>query len=296
MTNDLRIGIAYALLSGLLWGFGPLFLKRGMKHSDVSAATLIQQVVAVTLLGFLATFRGELIELDFSGRAFWSFFLTGAVGASFGKIFYYKGIDKLGASKSTSVKNASPFLTAILAALFLGEEVNGYIAAGIALIVLGIVVLTRTAGKAGGTAGGVKYYIYPLLAAFCFGVNPIFKKVGITAANVPVLGAFITQTTALVFMLTIGRFLAIKPAWQPVPMMALSLFILSGITEALGSLFTFFALSHAPAVLVSPMWRISPLVTFALAHFTLRGIEIVTLRDGVAAALIVFGVFVLSQG
>jgi DME family drug/metabolite transporter len=296
MTDDLRIGIAYALLSGVLWGFGPLLLKRGMKHSDVSAATLIQQHVAVVLLGLLAAFRGELAHLDFSGRAFWSFFMTGAIGASFGKIFYYKGIDKVGASKSTSVKNISPFLTAILAVLFLGEEMNGFIAAGIALIVLGVVVLTRTIDKAGGSAGGIKYYIYPLLAAFCFGINPIFKKIGINAANVPVLGAFITQATALIFMLTIGRFLAIKPRWQRVPMTALCLFTLSGVTEALGSLFTFFALSHAPAVLVSPMWRISPLVTFALAHFTLKGIEIVTLRDGAAASLIVFGVFVLSQG
>jgi drug/metabolite transporter (DMT)-like permease len=58
---------------------------------------------------------------------------------------------------------------------------------------------------------------------------------------------------------------------------------------------TFIALIYGPAALLSPIWRISPLVTFGLAHFTLRGIEVVTLRDGVAAALIVAGVFVLSQ-
>jgi hypothetical protein len=36
-------------------------------------------------------------------------------------------------------------------------------------------------------------------------------------------------------------------------------------------------------------------VTFALARFTLKGIEVVTVRDGVAAGFIVAGVFVLSQ-
>lgn len=284
------------MLSGVLWGFGPLLLKRGMKHSNVSAATLIQQHVSVVVLGLLAAFRGELVVLDFSSRAFWSFFMAGAIGASFGKIFYYKGIDKVGASKSTSVKNSSPFLTAILAMMFLGEEMNAFIAVGVTLIVLGIVVLTQIKDRAGGTAARVKYFIYPLLAALCFGINPIFKKIGINAVNVPVLGAFITQTTALVFMLTLGRFFAIKPKWERVPVASLLLFALSGVTEALGSLFTFFALIHAPAMLVSPMWRISPLVTFALAHFTLKGIEVVTLRDGVAASLIVLGVFVLSQG
>lgn len=296
MTNPLTIGIAYALTAGTLWGFGPLLLKRGMKHSNVSAATLIQQHVSVALLGVLAAFRGELSELDFSSPAFWSFFMAGAIGASFGKIFYYKGIDKVGASKSSSVKNSSPFLTAILAMLFLGEEINLPIGVGVTLIVLGIVVLTRTQDRMGGTTARIKYFIYPLLAALCFGINPIFKKIGINAANVPVLGAFITQTTALVFMLTLGRFFAIKPKWERVPMASLVLFMLSGVTEALGSLFTFFALIYAPAMLVSPMWRISPLVTFAFAHFTLKGIEIVTLRDGVAASLIVLGVFALSQG
>ena len=80
------------------------------------------------------------------------------------------------------------------------------------------------------------------------------------------------------------------------PLRALGLVTFSSVTEALGSLFTFLALIYAPAIWVSPMRRISPLVTFALGHFTLRGIEVVTVRDGLAAALIVGGVFVLSQG
>jgi uncharacterized membrane protein len=97
-------------------------------------------------------------------------------------------------------------------------------------------------------------------------------------------------------MLSFGRLLAIQPKWERVPAKAVLLFALSGVTEALGSLFTFFALLYGPAALLSPIWRISPLVTFALARFTLRGIEVVTLTDGLAACLIVLGVFVLSHG
>ena len=114
--------------------------------------------------------------------------------------------------------------------------------------------------------------------------------------SLPILGAFVTQATALLVMLTLGRFFSVKAKWEPMPLKALGLVTISSLTEALGSLFTFFALIHAPAVLVSPMWRISPLVTFALVRFTLRGIEVVTLRDGLAAGLIVGGVFVLTRG
>lgn len=293
--SELEIGIAYALLAGILWGVGPLLLKRALKHTNVSTATLLEQNVSVLLLVGLATYSGEIREINFTSRAFWAFFLAGAVGASFGKVFYYKGIDKVGASKATSVKNSSPFLTAILAVLFLSESVSWLLFAGVTLIVLGIAVLTQTSADGERGVGRMQYFLYPIIAAFCFGVNPIFKKIGIDAASLPVLGTMITQVSALIFMLLFGRAIGLQIRWESVPVKALILCALSGITEGLGSLFTFFALAHGPAALLSPIWRISPLVTFALARFTLRGIEVVTMRDGVAAALIVAGVFVLSR-
>ncbi|MBI2227479.1 MAG: EamA family transporter, partial [Deltaproteobacteria bacterium] len=144
--------------------------------------------------------------------------------------------------------------------------------------------------------GRFEYLLFPLIAAFCFGINPIFKKIGISAAGLPVLGALVTQSTALLCMLAFGRFMGLKVKRERVPLRGLLFFALSGVTEAIGSLCTFFALIYGPAALLSPIWRISPLVTFALARFTLKGIEVVTLRDGVAASLIVAGVFVLSRG
>lgn len=294
-SSELQVGIAYALLAGALWGIGPLLLKRALRHTNVSTATLVEQNVSVALLVALAIYHGEIAHLDVTSSAFWAFFLAGAVGASFGKVFYYKGIDKVGASKATSVKNSSPFLTAILAVLFLGESLSWLLAAGVTLIVLGVAVLSQTQASGERGVDRLQYFLYPIIAALCFGVNPIFKKFGIDAAGLPILGTMITQVTALIFMLVFARAINLQIKWQPVPAKALLLCTLSGITEGLGSLFTFFALVHGPAAILSPIWRISPLVTFALARFTLRGIEIVTVRDGIAAALIVAGVFVLSQ-
>jgi uncharacterized membrane protein len=296
MSQELQTGIAYALLAGVLWGLSPLLLKRAIKYTNVSNATLVEQYVAVLLLVGLAAHSGEVVAADLTNRAFWAFFLAGAVGASFGKVFYYRGIDKVGASKATSVKNSSPLLTAILAIAFLGEDVNGFIVAGILAIILGIAVLTQSRESSGRPVDRLRYFLFPLIAALCFGINPIFKKIGMNAANLPVLGALITQTTALVFMIFLGKFMGLKPKWERIPAPGLILLALSGATEAFGSLFTFFALGYGPAALLSPIWRISPLVTFALARFTLKGVEVVTLRDGIAAALIVFGVFILSRG
>lgn len=296
MPVDLQLGIFYALAAGGLWGICPLLLKRGMRFSNVSTATLIQQYVAVATLFTLATARGELYPLRISLGSFAAFAGAGVVGASFGKIFYFKGIDKVGASKATSIKNSSPILTTFLAILLLGEELTLPIGIGVVLIVTGVWFLSRGESQGGGGVGRISYFFYPLMASLCFGINPIFKKIGVIGTQLPVLGALITQSTALIVMLTAGRKLKIKPKWERVPTKSLVFFCLAGVCEGTASMLTFFALIYAPAVLVSPIWRISPLVTFVLAHFTLKGIEIVTLKDGLAAGFIVGGIFVLSQG
>lgn len=296
MSSDLQTGIFFSLLAGVIWGIGPLLLKHGMALASVSTATLIEQYSSVLTLVVIIAVKGEWLAWTISAKAFWAFVAAGVVGASFGKIFYYKGIDKIGASKATSVKNSSPILTTILAVTFLGEELSLPIAAGVVLIVLGIMVLTRMEGKGSERQGPLRFFLYPMIAAVCYGINPVFKKIGVDAAGAPALGSLITQLTGLIVMLTAGRFLKIKPKWEKIPLRSFVYFTLAGITEASGSLFTFYALIYAPAVLVSPLWRISPLVTFLLAHFTLRGIEVVTPRDGLAAAFIVGGIFVLSHG
>ena len=293
--DQIETGIVYALIAGILWGVGPLLLKKGMTLSNVSTATLTMQIVSVLTLSAATGIRGEFHFAELSLAAFWPFIAAGAVGASFGKIFYYYGIDTVGVSKSVSIKNSSPILTTILAVVILGERVTLPLAAGVVLIVAGIILLTRVQDRTEGSPNQIAYFLYPLLSAFCFGINPIVKKIGVSTVSVPTFGALITQTTALLVMLTAGRFLNIKLKWERVPMRSLVFFVLAGVVEALGSLLTFYALIYAPAVLVSPIWRISPLVTFVLAHFTLKGIEVVTLRDGVAASIIAGGILLLGQ-
>ena len=149
------------MVAGGLWGIGPLLLKRGLKYANVSTATLVEQHVSVLLLVGLATYYGEIGQVDLSSRAFWAFFLAGAIGASFGKVFYYRGIDLVGASKATSVKNGSPLLTVILAVLFLGEEMSWLIAAGVTLIVVGIAVLSQAQTSPGGRRWPLRVFAFP---------------------------------------------------------------------------------------------------------------------------------------
>jgi uncharacterized membrane protein len=54
VSSELQVGIAYALLAGALWGIGPLLLKRALKYTNVSTATVVEQNVSVLLIVGLA--------------------------------------------------------------------------------------------------------------------------------------------------------------------------------------------------------------------------------------------------
>ncbi len=295
VSAQLESGIIYALMAGVFWGITPLLLKRGMTFSNVSTATLIQQLAIVLTVFIIAVGRGEVLQLGIPLRAVWPFMVAGVMGGSLGKIFYNKAIDTVGASKAVSVKNSDPIISVLFLVLVLGEELTFPVAIGVVLIVTGVLVITRIQAKEHEKPNRLQYYFYPLLTVLCYGVTPLLKKIGMVAGVLPTIGAFITQSTALIVILTVGRLLNIRPKWERIPTQSLILFISAGITEALGSIFTFHSLIYAPAVVVSPIWRISPLIAFLLARFTLRGVEVVTLKDGIAATLIVSGVLVLSR-
>jgi drug/metabolite transporter (DMT)-like permease len=73
-------------------------------------------------------------------------------------------------------------------------------------------------------------------------------------------------------------------------------FISAGVLYAIGSIMTLKALVYAPASIAAPIWSAQPIVSFFLAKATLKGIEEVTLEDGLAAVLVVVGVMVLRIG
>ena len=294
MIDDTTEAILYALAAGIIWGVVPTLVKKGLVGSSVSMATMLIQYWSLATLLVATAWRGEFMVLDWPPLL--SFMLTG-VAACLGKVFLNLGIDSVGASKSVTVKNSSPLITVLLGWALLGEHVAWEIGVGVVVIVVGVLLLSVSPPQGEETANRLVYFMYPLLSSLAFGINPIFKKWGLVAAAVPALGTLVNHITATVFLFTAGPSLGIYPfRRERVPLASTVLFAIAGITEAIASLCTYKALLLAPAVLVAPIWRLSPLITFVLSHFTLRALETVTPRDGLAAVLIVGGVWVLSHG
>jgi drug/metabolite transporter (DMT)-like permease len=292
----METGIIYALIAGLFWGTSPVLVKRGLAHADVSAATLYQQATILFTLVCSALFEGDLFTGNIAPLAVLIFCLTGVVGAYLGRTLFVKSVDQIGASRAQSLNNASPLITVLLAALFLGESLSPAVLGGVLLIISGVFFVTER--RAGAQSGGASQAITTtsLLATLCYGIVPVLKKLGTDNGGPPVTGALVMHATGLVLLLSLGKFLKIERKWRRIPIQSFICFVSAGFLYAIGSIFTLKALVYAPASVVAPIWSAQPIVSFFLAKTTLKGIEEVSFKDGAAAALVVAGVLVLRWG
>jgi transporter family protein len=238
------------------------------------------------------------VELAMPWTAAGVFVSVGLVGSFLGRTFALKGIDEVGASRAQSIVNSAPLLTAVYAVILLGETATPVILIGVLLIVSGLLIITRGSPDEDDSRLPLRFraFLNPLLAIIFFGFGPILKKVAMLAGGTPVPGSLITHVTGLALVMSFGRILRID--WrQGIRIAPDSYFFLlmSGFFQGVGSIFTYLAVAHAPAIIVAPIWNVQPLVTFSLARLLLREDEAVTLKDGLAAVLVVAGVFFLFQ-
>lgn len=292
----METGILYAVVAGMFWGSSPVLVKRGLVGSNVSAATLYQQATILLTLVFAAVLEGNLTAQSISLQPLAVFVATGVVGAYLGRTLFVKSVAQIGASRAQSLNNSSPLITVLLAALLLRETLTPAVLGGVLLIVAGVFFVTKTESEGRDTGAARTLTLTSISAMLCYGIVPVLKKLGTDLGGPPVLGALVMHATGLVLLLALGRLLNIELKWHKLPVSSLTCFVGAGVLQGVGSILTLKALLYAPASVVAPIWNTQPIISFFLTKVMLQGIEVVTLRDGVAAALVVAGVLVLRWG
>ena len=292
----METGIFYALIAGLFWGSSPVLVKRGLVGSDVSAATLYQQATILLTLVLAAVLEGNLMAQRIAPLPLAVFIATGIVGAYLGRTLFVKSVAQIGASRAQSLNNSSPLITVLLAALLLGETLSPAVLGGVLLIIAGVFFVTTTDAQGEDSGAARTLTLTSIMATLCYGIVPVMKKFGTDLGGPPVLGALVMHATGLALLLTLGRLLKIELKWHKLPLSSFLCFVGAGVLQGIGSILTLKALLYAPASVVAPIWNTQPIISFILTKVLLQGIEVVTLRDGVAAALVVMGVLVLRWG
>ncbi|MEW5866786.1 MAG: EamA family transporter [Bacillota bacterium] len=134
--------LAWALLTAVFWGVGPIFAKLGLGKADPLLGLSIRTFgVAFALLVIsLATGNlGSLTKVPLLTAA--ALLAEGVFASLLGHFAYFNALKTGPASTVAAVTASFPLVTLMVAAAVLGESVTVGRAIGAAMVVLGLVFL-----------------------------------------------------------------------------------------------------------------------------------------------------------
>ncbi len=284
----LELAAILAFVTALSFGANALIVKVGMTEvreaSGVSPSFTAAFVSILTsAVIFIAVTIGFGVPIEaVTPRAIAPFLVAGVLYPAMFRLFYFRGIDVVGASIAAALVAANPAVAALVAVPILGEEVTVLTAVGIAFIVGGGAVLQASQGAEGSAADRIvrelrqaspRELLFPVAAAVSVGVGYVMIKFGLNGFPHPPAATAITQLAGLV---TFGALLGLsaerRSAFRTTleHRRALGIFVLAGGIVATGWLAQFFALQLGTVVVVIPLVNTFPLVVVAGTYLKAR--------------------------
>lgn len=131
----------YALLSAVFAALTAIFAKIGVAHINSNLATAIRTTVVLLMAWGIVLVRGEQKEISTLSRHTLLFLGISGIATGLSWVFYFKALQMGKVSEVAAIDKLSLALTIILAATFLGENLNLKTIIGAGLIIAGTVVL-----------------------------------------------------------------------------------------------------------------------------------------------------------
>ncbi|MEE8515401.1 MAG: DMT family transporter [Alphaproteobacteria bacterium] len=153
---DFNAGDLWMMMAVPLWALYSVILKRHPvplpQQVSVLAIITFAVILLIPVYGWELAFIGGF-ELNIANLA--SVGYLALFAAAIGYVFWNRGVAALGAAKAGLFMHLIPVFTVLLAVILLGEAFEVFHVFGIALIITGLILTTRTPSAAGrsGTAG-----------------------------------------------------------------------------------------------------------------------------------------------
>lgn len=283
------LSIVVALLGSICFALSTIAISRGLLGMDYFTGLLVNLGTNTVLLWFFLAIFSQGVDLWIPANLI--FVGAGLLVPGLARFVIFRGMERLGASISSSLTNITPLFAILFAFFFLDERPTLTNLLGAFAIVAGVVFLswrgqTRT--------WRTRDLIFPITGAFLFAVRDNLVRYGLLIIHSPVVGATISATTST---LAFGIFYFAAPGLShpaQANRLGFAWFLVSGVLNFLSYLFMYTALGLDRVSIVSPLINCSSLFVLPLAFFFLKDIEQITPRKILAAVFGVIGVFLVS--
>lgn len=265
-----------AFLSALFAGITGILAKVGIKNTDSHLATALRTIVVTLFAWLMVVITSGFADISaVTGKTLLFLVLSGlTTGASW--LCYFKAISIGDVVKIAPVDKSSTILTMLLAFLFLGEPLNWLKLVCIVLIGAGtyMMIYTKRDAKQTETAAGPKkqglsWFVYAALSAVFAALTTILGKIGVQDISSN-LGTAIRCIVVLALAWAIVFMQGTHRSIRTIDRRSIVFLVLSGIATGLSWLCYYSALKNGDASIVTPIDKLSILVTVLFSRVFLK--------------------------
>lgn len=278
-----------ALAAAACFGSALIVTQFGLRHATPIAGATVS--VTFTLLVWVAL---SPVLLDLQGWHLGALALFALVGVFYPAIvtlLTYESNRQLGPTLTGAVSCTAPFFAVVTAVLFLGERLTVPSAAGGAVIVAGLMLLTARAPLT--KAPGWKLLL-PVSGALLRGVAQTLTKLGLVLWPNPFGAAFVGYATSAAVMWGTDAAVS-RLQGRRITRTGMLWFMAVGTLNGGAVLLMYYALNIGSVSVVSPIVATYPLFTMVFSAIFLKT-ELLTLRAVAGVMLAVCGVAVILTG
>lgn len=289
------LGVAFAIVSAFGLAGQALGIRLATRRGESAHVLLVN--IGITAVVFVILSVVFVQKPIVTPRSVLAFVGAGLVSFVVARGLYFAGIKRVGASRSEPIKASMPLHATVFAVLILGEDVTGPQFVGILLIIVGIALVSWEGAQADHLVGkSVPWFglSLPLVAAVFFGLEPILASIGFREGTSILVGGAIKSVAGVIILFGFLIARDSVPRYSDLPTGDVRWYIFSGFASSVSMLAYYGGLNVARVSIVVPIMQMSPLIVVSFSAVFLRGLERVTLRLVVAAAVIIVGAVIVT--
>jgi uncharacterized membrane protein len=286
------LGVFLSLLSAAMFAFNNASARRGVLTGTVIQALTITVPIGVPMFFIVAAVTGNLGRVaDFSPHAFGLLASAGILHFVIGRYGNVRASKAIGLTLSAPIVQINYIVTLVLAVAVLGERMTILRIVGIALIILGAVLMRQSESKPSAAAEVetqdekfrpqyAEGYFFALLCAAGYGVTPVLVRaaIGNGGPGAAVAAGVVSYGAASVLLLLILLWPGLFRHAVATSRESAKWFIYSGVFVCVSQMLMYVAYSVAPLSVVVPIQQLSLLFRYLFAYLLTPEHEIFSSR------------------
>ena len=315
MSDDflgyLLSGAALLLFTGTI-----LVTKVASNRLNLSLGFLIATFTNVVFAAFALMVQLSLLsdDLQWNANAFVLFAAAGGFATYLGRWFFYESVVRFGPAKASIFQVSSPLFTALMAWALLGEQVTIWVAMGIVMTIVGLILVSYKPGLISSRDAAVasaapmhvagkkmtrqrlleSVFLLGVGSSMAYAIGNVLRGTAVRSWPEPIVGALTGAVFGLALHLAFsadkrGLWSRLRAADRS----GLWLYALIGVGNISGQICVIGAMRYIPLSVATLVTLCTPILVFPLSHMLFKNQDRITVTTLLGAAVTLSGIFII---